>query len=668
MAFNNTLNHFLYFLLLTFLTSCGGGGSNGSSNNNNGSSDTTIPVITLIGDSSINLSTGDTYSDAGASATDDTDGDISTNIIVAGDNVNSNVVGNYTITYNVSDNAGNHAAQIIRTITVSNSSSNSLTHFIAYKLEDLSSNIDNIYLVRGNGSDHRDLHLSIPSGGEVISYSWGPSANSRIAYLGDVDTDTVNELYTFDPNLNSRAKINNVLPSGGHVIEFKWSPDGSKIAYRANQDEFGKIELYVADPDGQNRVKVNTTLVSEGNVEEFTWSPASSHILYRADDSVNDHFNWHVASNDGVSSNQVNVNYSASESITSVNWSPLGGYIDYIHDLVGNADVDLYIYKIPDSSNTKYATFAFANTQIYEWSINEEFFAIGIQFGGVDIHSLNGNPIANIPNIDFFNFIPSSNNLIAFRTNVLSSTNREYLVSTYDSAGNVINAESSYLTGNYYGLPESLKFSPDSSNVIINFDGNTGIADTLFIYNFNDSSSINLHIASGSNPEVDEVSWSEDSSRLLIINGFSDKLIISPNGSGLVDLVSSTSASATSVLYYEQWLNNTIYLVRGTGISPVSDDILTLDSVGQNLNVIKNSDSTHAFYCGDSYCNNETPSFKVSNDGNSMVYRRVAEPSLTESDDLHALNIDGSGDVTISIDFTSPLYQRISEFSIQPVI
>ncbi|MFI1770151.1 immunoglobulin-like domain-containing protein, partial [Thalassobellus citreus] len=65
--------------------------------------DTTAPVITLTGAASIDINVSDTYSELGATASDNKDGDISANIVIGGDTVNSNVAGTYIITYNVSD-------------------------------------------------------------------------------------------------------------------------------------------------------------------------------------------------------------------------------------------------------------------------------------------------------------------------------------------------------------------------------------------------------------------------------------------------------------------------------------------------------------------------------------------------------------------------------------
>ena len=80
--------------------------------------DTTIPVIILVGANPQSIVLGTAYSELGASATDNTDGDISANISIDATAVNVNTVGNYTVTYNVSDAAGNPATQVTRTVNV----------------------------------------------------------------------------------------------------------------------------------------------------------------------------------------------------------------------------------------------------------------------------------------------------------------------------------------------------------------------------------------------------------------------------------------------------------------------------------------------------------------------------------------------------------------------
>jgi MYXO-CTERM domain-containing protein len=79
--------------------------------------DGTAPVITLIGDASVSVEVGNAYVDAGATAEDAVDGDISASI-TADSSVDVDTVGTYTVTYSVSDAAGNAAVEVTRTVSV----------------------------------------------------------------------------------------------------------------------------------------------------------------------------------------------------------------------------------------------------------------------------------------------------------------------------------------------------------------------------------------------------------------------------------------------------------------------------------------------------------------------------------------------------------------------
>ncbi len=80
--------------------------------------DATPPVITLIGSNPISVEVGETYSDPGATANDNLDGDLTSSIVVDTSAVNTEVPGNYPVTYDVSDIAGNAAVQLTRTVHV----------------------------------------------------------------------------------------------------------------------------------------------------------------------------------------------------------------------------------------------------------------------------------------------------------------------------------------------------------------------------------------------------------------------------------------------------------------------------------------------------------------------------------------------------------------------
>lgn len=82
----------------------------------------TAPVITLNGKSEIQIKQGQAYSDEGATAQDDEDGDITDHIITVNP-VNKNDIGKYIVTYNVADSAGNEAEQVCRYVSVIGSGS-----------------------------------------------------------------------------------------------------------------------------------------------------------------------------------------------------------------------------------------------------------------------------------------------------------------------------------------------------------------------------------------------------------------------------------------------------------------------------------------------------------------------------------------------------------------
>ena len=74
------------------------------------------PTISLVGSSTINLEVGDSFTDSGATAEDNEDGDLTPSIITLG-SIDTSVVGTYTVTYTVSDSASN-TALVTRTVSV----------------------------------------------------------------------------------------------------------------------------------------------------------------------------------------------------------------------------------------------------------------------------------------------------------------------------------------------------------------------------------------------------------------------------------------------------------------------------------------------------------------------------------------------------------------------
>ena len=81
--------------------------------------DTTPPVISLGGSSTVNHILNSSYTDAGATATDDEDGDVSVTSDYSSTNPNKDLTGTYIITYTATDAAGN-VATASRTVIVYN--------------------------------------------------------------------------------------------------------------------------------------------------------------------------------------------------------------------------------------------------------------------------------------------------------------------------------------------------------------------------------------------------------------------------------------------------------------------------------------------------------------------------------------------------------------------
>ncbi|MGI9203916.1 MAG: FG-GAP-like repeat-containing protein [Woeseiaceae bacterium] len=81
-------------------------------NNGNGSlglGDRQAPDMQLLGEATVSIAAGTVFVDPGVTVTDDIDGDLTDAVVVTG-NLDSGVVGSYTLRYSVTDRAGNLAA------------------------------------------------------------------------------------------------------------------------------------------------------------------------------------------------------------------------------------------------------------------------------------------------------------------------------------------------------------------------------------------------------------------------------------------------------------------------------------------------------------------------------------------------------------------------------
>jgi len=94
------------------------------SQNNHGKSsrtvnvlDTEAPIITLLGASNFSINNDEIYTDPGFTVTDNIDNNLEANVTISG-TVDTSIPGTYTLTYDVTDTAGNPAIQKTRIVTV----------------------------------------------------------------------------------------------------------------------------------------------------------------------------------------------------------------------------------------------------------------------------------------------------------------------------------------------------------------------------------------------------------------------------------------------------------------------------------------------------------------------------------------------------------------------
>ncbi len=134
-----------------FLTSCGG-------------EDLSTPVIVLDGDDPYIVELGDTYTDPGFSATDDEDGDVSANVTVDDSEVNTEEIGEYSVEYSVTDEAGN-VGTATRTVRVVMGKADYLGTYQVHEICDMDG--DGVLGEPGVAFEINDYTVTVTSGGDA---------------------------------------------------------------------------------------------------------------------------------------------------------------------------------------------------------------------------------------------------------------------------------------------------------------------------------------------------------------------------------------------------------------------------------------------------------------------------------------------------------------------
>ena len=267
--------------------------------------DTTAPVITVIGDLSIDIEQGKVYQDEGATA-EDLSGDVE---VVTSGAVDTNVLGSYSITYTSTDPSGN-TGTATRTVNVVDTTAPVIT-----VIGDNPATVElgTTYEDEGATADGGETVTSVSDvdsntvGSYTVTYSaTDPSGNTGTA------TRTVNVVDTTAPVITVIGDNPATVELGTTYEDEGATADGGETVTSVSDVDSNTVGSYTVtysatDPSGNTGTATRTVNVVDTTAPVITSSDGSP--LLENDQVV-------------VSENQTNViNFSANESVT---WSISG--------------------------------------------------------------------------------------------------------------------------------------------------------------------------------------------------------------------------------------------------------------------------------------------------------------------------------------------------------
>ena len=256
--------------------------------------DTTPPVITLNG-GDVALTVGDTYTEQGATATDDRDGNVE--VTISG-NVDTTTAGVYTVTYTATDTADNNATET-RTVTVNedtNSTANihgTITNIAGNALKDVKvysnthttyTNTDGYYVLENNGTSPVSIVAELTNyiqNSQVVDMDANGTQNFTMVYVDKIekfDSEVGMEVKT------KGAKINFPASSVAHEDGTAYTGEvTTKVAYNRVTSVTGKA-AFPGDYIGET-TEGNTTILRSYGFIDVTMEDNASNPLKIADGS-----------------------------------------------------------------------------------------------------------------------------------------------------------------------------------------------------------------------------------------------------------------------------------------------------------------------------------------------------------------------------------------------
>lgn len=255
------------------ITACGGGGGGSDAGDpviSSQSVDDIPPSIVLLGANPQVIERGSLYTELGATATDNIDGDLTSTIAIDSSGVNTSVSGNYNVTYDVQDSSGNSAQTVVRIVSVADT--------IAPTLDSIQP-IDNPTNISTDTNILATFSEPMAQGTiNASSFMLFDNLNSPVS--GVVTYDSANRVATFNPNADLAIGITYIarittdasdLALNPLASNFQWSFTTEAPSVSFSQAGFrsisgGGLDIISVDLDSSSNNDLIITKPSAGAV------------------------------------------------------------------------------------------------------------------------------------------------------------------------------------------------------------------------------------------------------------------------------------------------------------------------------------------------------------------------------------------------------------------
>ncbi len=244
--------------------------------------DTTAPVITLLKNTADNnrIELGTVYTEHGATATDAVDGDLTGSIDINTDNVDANAVGEYTVTYNVSDAQNNAAVQKTRTVMVTDTTAPSITapHDQTFEATATATPLsrDDYGIARSSDGDITDdAPDTFPLGDTIIIWTaTDASSNEMTAKQTITVVDTTAPVITLPADVTKEATGPTTPVTVGQATATDLAADSVTITRNPTDNAFAvgvhKITWTATDSNGRSSTAEQTITITDTTAPVIT--------------------------------------------------------------------------------------------------------------------------------------------------------------------------------------------------------------------------------------------------------------------------------------------------------------------------------------------------------------------------------------------------------------